>query len=241
MTSPSATDKRTAKRRPGPPDKGDKVMDAAVQVFLANGFDQTTMHAVAAQAGVAKSTVYAHYADKFALFKAVVERSSRELAVRLDETRPREEQDPETRLTQLVLTVLEATTASRFLAFLRVMISEGARRPELVYAMDPAETVDVIGLIASTLTEEASRNDYELSDPRLFATLLLRIAVSSPQLDSLLFASFRPDRGLLETHARWITAIFLHGIEPKAGEARTVMPPEAGYSYPWLPELPGSE
>jgi AcrR family transcriptional regulator len=226
----------TGGRKPGAHDKRAQVMDAAVQLFLANGFDQTSMDAIAARAGVSKTTVYAHYTDKLALFTAVVERSAQALAVDLDETRLPAGQDAEARLMQLLLTVLEATTAPEFLAFLRVMISENTRHPDLARAMEEAQPVDLIGLIASTLEDEASQRGYRLSDPRHFATLLLRMAVSSPQLDSLLFSKFRPDQSLLEAHARWVIAIFLRGIEPRPGDAAEVTPPAGGYDYPWLPD-----
>lgn len=237
-TIPTAGDRANAKRKPGTRPKGERVLDAAVEVFLANGFDQTSMDAIAARAGVSKTTVYAHYADKLALFRAVVERSGRSLALQMDETRLRARQDPQERLMELVLIVLEATTAPEFLAFLRVMISESARNPDLVAGSEAAEMVDVIGLMASALEDEANQHGYELSDPRRFATLLLRMAVSGPQLDSLLFAGFRPERALLEAHARWVTTIFIHGIEPRTGKVCEVAPPTDGHSYPWLPGSP---
>jgi AcrR family transcriptional regulator len=49
-----------------------RVRDAALDLFLEHGFDGTTMDAVAASAGVTKRTLYAKYADKQALFTAVV-------------------------------------------------------------------------------------------------------------------------------------------------------------------------
>lgn len=237
MMNISTTDDQTrARRSPGARDKRKQVMDAAVELFLANGFDQTSMDAIAARAGVSKTTVYAHYSDKLALFKAVVERSSQSLAVQMDESLLRGEQDPRTRLKEIVLIVLEATTAPEFRAFLRVMVSESARHPDLAFAAEAGGLVDVIGLIASSLEDEAGRHGYQLSDPRMFATVLLRMAVSGPQLDSLLFAEFRPDHALLDAHASWVTAIFLHGIEPRTGDAGEVTPPAGIYGYPWLPD-----
>jgi TetR/AcrR family transcriptional regulator, mexJK operon transcriptional repressor len=241
MTStPTAAGRQAgARRRPGARDKRKQVLDAAVQLFLANGFDQTSMDAIAAQAGVSKTTVYAHYSDKLALFRAVVERSGRALAVQMDESRLREEQDPQARLEEIVLIVLEATTSPEFRAFLRVMVTESARHPDLAFAGEAAGLVDVIGLIASTLEDEAEHHGYQLTDSRMFATVLLRMAASGPQLDSLLFQGFRPDHALLDSYARWITAIFLRGIEPRTGDAREVTPPAGSYGYPWLPETGG--
>ena len=132
--------------------------------------------------------------------------------------------------------ILERRT--EFRAFLRVMVTESARHPDLAFAGEAAGLVDVIGLIASTLDDEAGRHGYQLADSRMFATVLLRMAASGPQLDALLFANFRPGRDLLEAHARWITTIFLHGIEPRTAKVREVAPPARDYAYPWLPDVP---
>lgn len=238
MTSTTATDSQAGeRRRPGARAKRGQVMDAAVELFLANGYDQTSMDAIAAHAGVSKTTVYAHYADKLALFKAVVERSSRSLALQIDESHLAEEQDPQTRLRRIVLVVLEATTTPEFRAFQRVMVSESTRHPDLAFAAEAAGVVDVIEIIASALEDEAEQCGYRLTNPRVHATVLMRMAVSGPQLDSLLFAKFQPDHALLEAHVRMVTDIFLRGIEPWEGESRDVAPTAEAYGYPWLPDL----
>ena len=45
---------------------------AAAQAFLTSGYERTAMEAVAAQAGVPKSTLYKRYPDKRALLRAVL-------------------------------------------------------------------------------------------------------------------------------------------------------------------------
>src|SRR3546814_5900785 len=49
------------------------VLRAARNVFLTHGFSAATTDMIQRDAGVSKSTVYAHYANKVALFTAVVE------------------------------------------------------------------------------------------------------------------------------------------------------------------------
>jgi TetR/AcrR family transcriptional repressor of mexJK operon len=218
-------------------DKRGQVIDAAVELFLANGFDQTSMDAIAAHAGVSKTTVYAHYDDKLALFRSVVERSASELAVKLDEARLASDQDPETRLTAILLTVLQGTTADEFRAFMRVMVTESVRHEDLVYVMQGAGSPDLIGLVADTLEAQADRGGYSIENPRLFATILLRMAVAGPQIDCLLFPKFRSSAPLLESHAKWVASIFLRGIEPRGKDSSKVAPPAGGYNYPWLPEV----
>jgi TetR/AcrR family transcriptional regulator, mexJK operon transcriptional repressor len=56
--------KQAAKRR--------AIIDAARRVFLTHGFAGSSVDAIAADAGVSKQTIYNHFGDKEALFRAVV-------------------------------------------------------------------------------------------------------------------------------------------------------------------------
>lgn len=59
-----------------------RLREAAVEAFVTNGFDGTTMEAVAAAAGVTKRTLYAKYPDKEALFAAVIPRALADMPFR---------------------------------------------------------------------------------------------------------------------------------------------------------------
>jgi len=61
---PAQRRKQPAKRR--------AIIDAAQRVFLALGFAGSSVDAIAAAAGVSKQTIYNHFGDKEALFRAVV-------------------------------------------------------------------------------------------------------------------------------------------------------------------------
>ena len=52
----------------------ERLLDAAERLFSRSGFRATTMEGLAAEAGVAKATVYAYYPDKESAFRAVAER-----------------------------------------------------------------------------------------------------------------------------------------------------------------------
>ena len=58
--------------RAGAAAKRQAILDAALEEFSARGFDATRMEDVAARAGVAKGTIYLHFADKEALFQELV-------------------------------------------------------------------------------------------------------------------------------------------------------------------------
>ena len=59
--------------RPKDLEKRAAILSAAKQLFAAQGFEGTSMDAVAKVASVSKLTVYSHFGDKDALFKAAVE------------------------------------------------------------------------------------------------------------------------------------------------------------------------
>lgn len=59
--------------RPKDLEKRAAILDAAKRLFTTQGFDGTSMDAIASAAGVSKLTVYSHYQDKERLFTAAVE------------------------------------------------------------------------------------------------------------------------------------------------------------------------
>ena len=74
--------KSKAKKRAGRPTLKDsarvdeRILQAAADVFLEEGFARATMDAIAARAGITKQTVYARFASKEALFGALASRFS---------------------------------------------------------------------------------------------------------------------------------------------------------------------
>src|SRR5690606_16589078 len=61
------------------------ILNAALAEFSANGFSATRLDDVAKRAGVAKGTIYLHFADKEALFQEIVRSMLSPLVGRLEE------------------------------------------------------------------------------------------------------------------------------------------------------------
>ena len=71
-----------AKASPGRPkdlEKRQAILDAAKRLFPQSGFDGISMEAIAAEAGVSKLTVYSHFGDKDALFRATIRAKCEEM------------------------------------------------------------------------------------------------------------------------------------------------------------------
>ena len=105
------------------------VIEAAIEEFLAAGFDATSMDRIAARAGVSKRTVYNHFPGKEALFAAILRQlwdsSHTEEALAYSARLPLRAQ-----LLQLLLKKLSVINDEAFLSLARVAIAAGIHSPE---------------------------------------------------------------------------------------------------------------
>ncbi|OKI14690.1 hypothetical protein A6A08_13515 [Nocardiopsis sp. TSRI0078] len=109
-------DVRPTARR-GSPAKRAAITEAALRVFLREGYARASVDAIAADAGVSKRTIYNHFRDKEALFATIVAQSSAAVAEDFAEIAARHLDAP-------------ADAASALAAFGREWTSPGARRPD---------------------------------------------------------------------------------------------------------------
>jgi len=75
--NPAKSEQRSPRKRAahlGPERRRPFVLDAAYDLFLLNGFEHTSMDAIAAAAGVSKPVVYACFGSKDELFTAMLDR-----------------------------------------------------------------------------------------------------------------------------------------------------------------------
>ncbi|OIJ62847.1 TetR/AcrR family transcriptional regulator [Streptomyces mangrovisoli] len=219
------------------PGKREAALDAAVELFLSGGFDRTTMDAVAARAGVSKTTVYTYFGDKFGLFRAVTERAGAALDLDLDRAVLASADDPEDRLAHIFFKVLEATSAPQYLAFVRVMAAESSRYPELVDTVSSLGVPHAVDVVETTLREDAVRHGYTLPDPQAYAGLFIRMAAASVQMDALLALGETYGAVFLRELARWTAVVFLRSL--RNGEAGPLprVPEGAGGVFSWGPRV----
>ena len=109
------------------------ILTAAARVFLAAGYGPARMDDIAAEAGVAKQTVYSHFGSKEALFEAIIEQKCAELM------RPVSSADalvgaPEAVLGNIARGFLETVLQAENTALYRLLIAESTRFPALAEA-----------------------------------------------------------------------------------------------------------
>ncbi len=113
----------------GPSPKRRQVLEAATDLFLANGYGAVSMDAVARAANVSKATLYAHFASKDVLFATIMR--ERSLAKQLDAPMFEHVGDLRAALEAIGRQVLRFMVQDRTLAIYRIALAESARFPEL--------------------------------------------------------------------------------------------------------------
>lgn len=137
------------------PDKHHAIINAASHVFLAEGFDRASIDQIAQRAGVAKQTIYSHFADKEALFKAICAELAEKLALPL-----REPSEVAGGLRSVLIRLGEDMLALMLepasLDLHRLLVSAAPRFPELgrsAYEAGPGRMVEAV----ATLLAQCSR------------------------------------------------------------------------------------
>lgn len=122
------------KIRKGSSDKRAKIMAAARDLFLSDGFDRSSVDAVAAKAGVSKRTVYDYYGDKQNLLLAVVEESSLAVLDMIEQGISDHLLEFEDMKQALILfceqIVASANGSSDYMALIRLVTVEAANLPD---------------------------------------------------------------------------------------------------------------
>jgi TetR/AcrR family transcriptional regulator, regulator of autoinduction and epiphytic fitness len=115
------------------PEKAAAILAGGMQEFLAHGYAATSMDRVATAAGVSKATVYSHFQDKEGLFTKLIEQLVQGKFRSIFDTDALDVQpEPQIFLRQLAERVLDmAATDPQFLNFMRLIIGESGRFPEL--------------------------------------------------------------------------------------------------------------
>jgi TetR/AcrR family transcriptional regulator, mexJK operon transcriptional repressor len=177
---PAAVTGRSARKRQA-------IMAAATALFLRDGYRDTSMDQVAAEAAVSKQTVYKQFADKEQLFRDIVlgvTGSSAaiiaELTAALDATAVTSQAQLRTVLTGLARRYLDGVLQPHVLALRRLIIAEAERFPDLArsyFEQAPARAIEVV---ADALRGYAARGLLTAADPGLAAAYFAYLTLAIP-------------------------------------------------------------
>ncbi|MCI2957714.1 TetR/AcrR family transcriptional regulator [Agromyces atrinae] len=199
------SDEREPTRRRGRPTAADRerrrdqILDAAIALFVTNGFGHTSIDEIAATARVTKRTIYTFFGDKPGVFAAGVERF-RERALAAVGA------DHET-LHELAARIVFVVHSDDVVGLHRVMIGESRLFPELAHRFYESGPRSYIALLADRLSRDAPD-----STPR--AEALFGLLLGEPHRRRLLGLAPAPSRA--EAHDYADSVLDLLGIASDA-------------------------
>jgi TetR/AcrR family transcriptional repressor of mexJK operon len=184
--------------------KAQAVLRAARAVFLSYGFNAATTDMIQREAKVSKSTVYAHYPNKEALFIAVVEAQCATFtgAIRNVEFRPGKLRETLTELARAYLVILLSPMG---LSLYRVVIAEAPRFPALARTFYLAGPCVVAGMIAEQLAHAVAAGEADLGElgREAAANQFANLIRSEPQLQCLTHPDAAPSAAQID---QWVGA-----------------------------------
>jgi AcrR family transcriptional regulator len=107
----------------------ERLLAAASEVFLADGFKGASVDVIAVKAGVSKVTIYRRYTSKAGLFEAVALRSVERLRRKSREVETTD-RPPADVLHDFALAIYEGVTHAESVAVMRLAIAEASQFPE---------------------------------------------------------------------------------------------------------------
>jgi len=197
-------------------EKRESIVDAAIEVFLAEGYEKASMDRIAQAAAASKRTVYNHFASKELLLRAVLERFDEEMrslkAIAYDPKRPVEEQLG--RFAEAELAVVRNKT---WLGLIRFLLAIFGSYPELARETMAKHASSESGL---TAWMRAAIRDGKLSaeDPVL-ASRVFSAMLGGAFTWPAVYQGGPPDSGATELQAELIGA-FLDRYGKKAKAAK---------------------
>jgi TetR/AcrR family transcriptional regulator, mexJK operon transcriptional repressor len=146
--------------------KHDAIAAAALVLFARDGYERTSVDAIAAEAGVSKRTVYSHYGDKENLFLLVLRETydtMRERVSDIVDRNLRDVDDVRSALTTCVREIVRTITRAPGRATLvRLLISEAPHFPAI---LDLWHNRGIVPLIAEPLAKLAAAGLLDTDDP----------------------------------------------------------------------------
>jgi AcrR family transcriptional regulator len=191
-------------------DKASVVLQAATTVFLQHGFSAATTDMIQREAGVSKATVYACFANKEALFAAVIQEECARLMSTI-RTIDAKSHGLSATLTDIGTDYLNIILSPTGVALYRVIVAEAPRFPDLARQFYLAGPKVVADLLAEQIAVFVKEGQLQLKGmgigdvTKLFVSLLRHEA----QFELLTHPASRPSAAQVDHWVELAVTTFL--------------------------------
>jgi TetR/AcrR family transcriptional regulator, mexJK operon transcriptional repressor len=214
MTEPTSA--RRMHRSPGRPTRDQaeqrnrELLEKALDLFLENGFERTTIEGITAAVGMAKRTVYARYGDKMTLFKAALQRAIEEWMLPVDRLREAETADLEETLLEIGRLLVTNILTPEGLRLLRITNVESIRFPEIGEYTVRQGTEPTLAFLADLFRRRLAHQRPTPGEAIDAGNAFLHLVVGGPS--STMMWGVHMDQAEIERTTRYNVHLFLHGL-----------------------------
>lgn len=184
-----------------------QILDGARTVFLDLGFDGASMGEIARAAGVSKGTLYVYFADKSALFEAIVEEESLEQGKLTFNFDP--EREVTTTLMEFGRAYIQVLCRPGGGSAIRTVMAIAERMPDVGRRFYENVIAVTIGRLAAYLEARARLGDVMIDDYRLAASQFLQMCQASLFQPFIFQAAPAPTQERIEQVVASATRMFL--------------------------------
>lgn len=199
--------------RPKDPAKRLAILEAAKRLFMQNGYDGSSMDAIAAEAGVSKLTVYNHFTDKETLFACAVEsKCAEQLPPLFFELRP------DSSIEQALLAIGRGFNAlinsEESLSMHRLMVAQGAQNPQLSQLFFNAGPQRVIDAMQHLLEQANARGQLQVDNPQHAAEHFFCLIKGGSHFRLMIGVVAPPSAAQAEEHVQEVVRLFVRAYQP---------------------------
>ncbi len=212
-----STDTKVAKRgRPADPGKRDILLEVASSLFMAQGFNTTTMEQIATEAGMSKLTIYRHFPDKNAIFIEVMACRSQEYApdALFDVFYTK---SPREALYTVGMAMYSLLLSDGAINLYRIMAAEAKHNPELTrmfYERGPSRVRRLLNERMRLLNDSGA---LKIEDPEQATVFFLSLLKGSElYMRTLLNIAEKPSENTMHKHVEGMVDFFLAAYANKA-------------------------
>lgn len=184
----------------------DRLLDAALKLFLEHGYGNLNMETIAKEARVSLRTIYSHFGGKAGLFGALIRRSSDQFVTVLSE-----DDDLERVLEAFARNFLYRITRPDVVRIRAILIGESPRFPDLAthfYEQGPQRTLDVLEQFFAT---QQQAGGFVEMKPRFLAEQFICTLRGERVQQLQLGLADTPDEQEIRVWAEQATHLFLYG------------------------------
>lgn len=198
---------------PSSEERRQQIIDAALRVFAREGFAGATNKDIALEAGVTAGLIYHYFADKRALFEAVLTEHTPlgEIGTLLaDEAAG--DLAPRELVCALVKNLITRMEASENIGAFRCIAAEAVHRPEMATLFN-AKSARIVEALAGYLRGQMERGRLRQMDPTLVAQLIVGSVFASVMRRKVTKDSVLSSYSA-EQIATTLTELVFRGLEP---------------------------